>query len=89
MGVVHGAGGRHATIISLSEPLLHEEAAALVGWQLEAGRPHQESSSYKKKGGHPMLGDGTYGGGGRSAAERLHRKGAMSIDQAKLILQKM
>jgi tRNA pseudouridine synthase 2 len=71
MGVVHGAGGRHAA----------------SNFSVRTGRTHQ-IRVHTKEIGHPILGDDTYGGGGRSAAERLHRKGAMSIDQAKLILQK-
>jgi RluA family pseudouridine synthase len=87
MGVVHGAGGRHAASNFAVRTSLARGNAALVEWQLETGRTHQ-IRVHTKEIGHPILGDDTYGGGGRSAAERLHRKGAMSIDQAKLILQK-
>ena len=87
MGVVHGAGGRHAASNFSVRTSLARGNAALVEWQLETGRTHQ-IRVHTKEIGHPILGDDTYGGGGRSAAERLHRKGAMSIDQAKLILQK-
>ena len=87
MGVVHGAGGRHAASNFSVRTSLARGNAALVEWQLETGRTHQ-IRVHTKEIGHPILGDDTYGGGGRSAAERLHRKGAMSLDRAKMILQK-
>ena len=87
MGVVRGAGGRHAASNFTVRTSLAQGNAALVEWQLETGRTHQ-IRVHTKEIGHPILGDDTYGGGGRSAAERLHRRGAMNIDQARNVLQK-
>ena len=42
-------------------------------WRLETGRTHQ-IRVHTREIGHPILGDDVYGGGGGSAAERLHRK---------------
>eukprot|EP00899_Mesostigma_viride_P018817 jgi/Mesvir1/26937/Mv20658-RA.1 len=46
------------------------DGAALVQWNLETGRTHQ-IRVHAQHLGHPLLGDDTYGGGGRGTEERL------------------
>jgi 23S rRNA pseudouridine1911/1915/1917 synthase len=87
MGVVRGVGGRQAASNYTVRTSLAQGNAALVEWQLETGRTHQ-IRVHTKDIGHSILGDDTYGGGGRSAVERLHRRGAMNFEQAKKVLQK-
>ena len=45
-------------------------AACLAEWRLETGRTHQ-IRVHAKYIGHPVLGDDTYGGSGRSLLEGL------------------
>lgn len=87
MAVVRGASGGRAAASNydVRAPLAGGNAS-LVEWRLETGRTHQ-IRVHTREIGHPILGDDTYGGGGGSAAERLHARGIMELGVAKGIVQ--
>lgn len=68
IAVVSDEAGRHAvTHYAVAEPY---PEAALVRCQLETGRTHQIRVHLAHR-GHPLLGDGVYGGAFRTKAARL------------------
>jgi len=87
MAVVHGDGGKPAASNYIVRASIAGGNVALLEWRLETGRTHQIRVHCQEI-GHPIIGDDTYGGVGRSAAERVHRRGAMQLSEAQNIVDK-
>ena len=87
MAVVHGGGGKPAASNYIVRASIAGGNVALLEWRLETGRTHQIRVHCQEI-GHPIIGDDTYGGVGRSAAERVHRRGAMRLSEAQNIVDK-
>ena len=87
MAVVHGNGGKQATSNYSVRASIAGGNVALLEWRLETGRTHQ-IRVHSREIGHPIIGDNIYGGIGRSAAEQVHRRGAMRLDKAQAIVDK-
>ena len=84
MAVVHGGGGKPAASNYIVRASIAGGNVALLEWRLETGRTHQIRVHCQEI-GHPIIGDDTYGGVGRSAAERVHEEGAMQYEAQNIV----
>jgi 23S rRNA pseudouridine1911/1915/1917 synthase len=71
IAVVAPGQGRHAVTHYRTQERLAGEAVTLLRCTLETGRTHQ-IRVHMAHGGHPLLGDATYGAGFRTKAARLN-----------------